>query len=98
MKSENFNAKKKKKGELHFFIHSSVCCTAPRTHTMSADLEPALLRAIHEAGSIPDSGAWAEGRGLKAADLVGVLKSLEAADMVTVAVSDAIWRRGREKT
>ncbi len=54
-----------------------------------ADLEPALLRAIHEAGSIPDSGAWAAGRGLKPADLVGLLKSLEAAEMVVAEVSMA---------
>lgn len=51
--------------------------------TTGADaLETALLRAVHESGSIPDTGPWAHARGAAAADVVGTLKSLEAADMV----------------
>lgn len=50
-------------------------------------LEAAILRAVHDDGSIPDTGPWADARGALPADVVGTLKSLEAADMVTTEVS-----------
>jgi hypothetical protein len=52
-------------------------------------LEAAILRAVHETGSIPDTGPWAEGRSDASADVVGTLKSLEAADMIKTEVSQS---------
>jgi phenylalanyl-tRNA synthetase alpha chain len=48
----------------------------------SADLERDLLRAVHDAGAVDDTGAWAEDRGVEHATVVGVVKSLIAAEMV----------------
>ena len=51
-----------------------------------ADLEKAVLAAIGEHGEIADSTRFAQEHGVDHLKLVGVMKSLEAADMIAVSV------------
>lgn len=51
-----------------------------------ADIEQALLQQLAESGSIPDSGDFAAALGQEHLKVVGTIKSLEAAEMVTVEV------------
>lgn len=51
-----------------------------------AGIEAALLQALAEGGSIADSGDFASAQGQEHLKVVGVIKSLEAAEMVVVEV------------
>ncbi|KAL6766885.1 TSF3 [Auxenochlorella protothecoides x Auxenochlorella symbiontica] len=51
---------------------------------MAADLESGLLQSIDEAGSIQDTGAYAESHSVDHMALVGVMKSLLAAEIILV--------------
>lgn len=53
-----------------------------------AELEAALLAAV-DAGQLADSGEWAAAQGVDHLALVGLLKSLIAADMITTEVRRA---------
>lgn len=53
---------------------------------MAADLESGLLQGIDEAGSILDTGAYAESQDIDHLALVGVMKSLLAAEVIRVEV------------
>ena len=55
---------------------------------MATNLEELLLKAIHEGGSIADSGNWASSLGYDHASVVSVIKSLLAYEMVTTSVSE----------
>jgi len=52
------------------------------------DVEPRLLQALHDGGAIADSGAWAAAVGADHAAVVGTIKSLLGAEMVTAADID----------
>jgi hypothetical protein len=52
------------------------------------DVEQRLLQALHDGGAIADSGAWAAAAGADHAAVVGTIKSLLAAEMVTAADID----------
>lgn len=51
-----------------------------------ADLEKAVLAAVDKHGQIADSTRFAEEQGVEHLKLVGVIKSLEASEMITVKV------------
>jgi hypothetical protein len=55
---------------------------------MAADIEQALLQQLADAadGSIPESGDFATAVGQDHLKVVGIIKSLEAAEMITVEV------------
>lgn len=55
-----------------------------------ADTEQRLLQQLGEAGTIPDSGHMAEAVGVEHLALVGVLKSLEAAEMIATEVGSKL--------
>ena len=59
-----------------------------------ADLERAILAAINEHGALADTGPFAEAHGVEHAALVGVMKSLIAAEMVEAEARPS--RPGRE--
>lgn len=59
---------------------------------MAADLESGLLQSIDEAGSIQDTGAYAESHSVDHMALVGVMKSLLAAEIILVEVrTEVSW-------
>jgi DNA-binding MarR family transcriptional regulator len=51
-----------------------------------AELEQQLLQAVNEAGSIEDSGEFAEKLQVDHNAVVGVIKSLQAAEMIVTQV------------
>lgn len=51
-----------------------------------ADLETKVLHALNEQGSIADSGVFAESLAVDHQALVGVIKSLQASELITVEV------------
>lgn len=61
---------------------------------MAADLDSSLLQAIDDAGCIQDTAAFAEARGMNHLALVGIMKSLIAAEMITAEVSGRLRRAG----
>lgn len=61
---------------------------------MAADLDSSLLQAIDDAGSIQDTADFAEARGVNHLALVGIMKSLIAAEMITAEVSVGIAQGG----
>ena len=48
----------------------------------SSPIEAALLRELDAAGSIPDTGDYAQSKGYEHAEVVGVLKSLDGTQML----------------
>jgi hypothetical protein len=60
-----------------------------------ADIEQQLLRQLGQAGSIADTGPFAEGLKVDHLAVVGVLKSLEAAEMITMEVMTMLPRASR---
>jgi hypothetical protein len=50
------------------------------------DIEATMLQQLAEAGSIADSGEFAQALGQDHLKVVGTIKSLEAAEMITVEV------------
>lgn len=53
----------------------------------SSELETQLLASINETGSVADSGEWAQSRSVDHLTVVGLVKSLQASEMITVTVS-----------
>jgi len=51
-----------------------------------ADLEGAMLKALHEGGTIADSGAFAAASQAEHQAVVGTIKSLQASEMVAIKV------------
>lgn len=51
-----------------------------------ADLEKAVLAAIDATGALEDTGPFAEAHATDNATIVGLIKSLESAEMITVTV------------
>ena len=52
----------------------------------AAEIEAALLRQVHQDGGLADSGDFAAANGWEHTAVVGVIKSLEAAEMITTQV------------
>ena len=69
------------------------------------DIEKALLAALGERGSLPDSSEFAKQLGADHLDVVGVIKSLESYEMITVKVREidftlqplVLWRKSSQR-
>lgn len=60
-----------------------------------ADLEGAILQALNASDVIEDSGDFAKQQGVEHMAVVGMIKSLQAADMILAAVGGGAARPGR---